>query len=72
MTANRNICPAASSMKRRHSCGSIRRFASALGPFFEGALAQMPDGGSAYYESCNRFLPDPDFAAGLAVDAYGR
>ena len=52
--------------------GRVRRFTSALGPFFEGALAQMPDGEAAYSESCNRFLPDPDFAAGLAVAAYGR
>lgn len=46
--------------------GRVRRFASSLDSFFDGALDQMPDGGSSYYESCNPFLPNPDLTAGLA------
>ena len=52
--------------------GRVRRFTSSLDSFFEGALSQMPDGGAAYYESCNRFLPDQDLTAGLAEAAYCR
>lgn len=40
--------------------GRVRQATQRLEPFFEGALAQMPDGGAAYYESCNPFLPDLD------------
>ena len=52
--------------------GRVRRFTSSLDSFFEGALSQMPDGGAAYYESCNRLLPDQDLTAGLAEAAYCR
>ena len=45
---------------------TVRRMENQLAPFFEGALSQMPDGGAAYYDSCNPFLPDPDFTARLA------
>lgn len=50
--------------------GRVRRFASSLDSFFDGALDQMPDGGAAYYESRNPFLPNPDLTAGLAEDAF--
>lgn len=49
---------------------TIRRATSALDSFFDGALAQMPDGGAAYYDSCNPLLPDPDLTAGLAEAAF--
>ena len=53
--------------------GRIRRFSSALEPFFEGALSQMPDGGEAYYDSCNPLLPDcGTWTERLARVAYGR
>lgn len=50
--------------------GRARRFASALGSFFDCAFDQMPDGGAAYYESRNQLLQEQDFTARLAEAAF--
>lgn len=51
----------------------VRRLSQELAPFFDGALAQMPERGAAYYEACNPFLPDcSKWPEQMARIAYGR